>query len=190
MELLKNQIQKIGYLVDKMEWNEDRDVYEITVQPKDELKKEILIKNPFISEVKPIVIGRNLIYSTDFQKVAILGKKIFPYDEPPFRVQNREIGNDKDTNLQEFDNKKDLLNHLIEEGKRGIQVQRYKGLGEMNPSQLWETTMNPEKRNMLQVRIVDAIDTDEIFTVLMGDEVEPRREFIQNNALEVSTLDI
>jgi DNA gyrase subunit B len=60
----------------------------------------------------------------------------------------------------------------------------------MNPEQLWQTTMNPEKRTLLQVRIEDAVDTDEIFTILMGDEVEPRREFIQNNALSVSTLDI
>ena len=60
----------------------------------------------------------------------------------------------------------------------------------MNPEQLWQTTMNPEKRVLLQVRIEDAVETDEIFTVLMGDEVEPRREFIQNNALEVSSLDI
>ena len=80
--------------------------------------------------------------------------------------------------------------HMLTEGKRNISVQRYKGLGEMNPDQLWETTMNPDKRNLLQVRVEDAVDTDEIFTVLMGEEVEPRREFIQSNALEVSVLDI
>jgi DNA gyrase subunit B len=79
---------------------------------------------------------------------------------------------------------------MLEEGKKGIGIQRYKGLGEMNPEQLWETTMNPGKRTLLQVVIEDAVEADEIFTILMGDEVEPRREFIQNNALEVSTLDI
>ncbi len=79
---------------------------------------------------------------------------------------------------------------MIEEGKKGLGVQRYKGLGEMNPDQLWETTMNPEKRILLQVKIEDTVETDEIFTVLMGEEVEPRREFIQSNALQVTTLDI
>ena len=85
---------------------------------------------------------------------------------------------------------KELLEILFKEGKKGINVQRYKGLGEMNPDQLWNTTMNPSKRNLLQVKIEDLVDTDEIFTILMGEEVEPRREFIQNNALEVNTLDI
>jgi DNA gyrase subunit B len=83
-----------------------------------------------------------------------------------------------------------LLSYFINEGKKGLNIQRYKGLGEMNPHQLWETTMNPEKRTLLQVRVEDAVETDEIFTVLMGEQVEPRREFINDNALEVGMLDI
>jgi len=106
------------------------------------------------------------------------------------RIKNRLINNFSNIpSLQALEDPA-LIDYVIGAGKKGYTVQRYKGLGEMNPEQLWETTMNPEKRTLLQVRIEDAVAADEIFTTLMGDQVEPRREFIYKNALYASNLDV
>ena len=95
-----------------------------------------------------------------------------------------------DGDKKSINDPQELLKELIEKAKKGLTIQRYKGLGEMNPGQLWTTTMDPDTRTLLKVQIEDPVDADDMFTILMGDKVEPRREFIQNNALEVTELDI
>ncbi len=184
MERIANLISEKGFNAKEPAWSEERDIYEILVEPS--AKKEVFSSDGTMKEMHTFKIGRSLIYSSEYQKALAAGKKIFELDHPPFEVYGKE----KDDDPIMVENKKQLLKHLMEEGKKGIGIQRYKGLGEMNPSQLWETTMNPANRNLLKVKVEDAVDADEVFTVLMGDEVEPRREFIQNNALEVSMLDI
>ncbi len=104
------------------------------------------------------------------------------------KKHNYTIETDKEK--KGFDTLKEILRHIISVGKEGMHIQRYKGLGEMNPTQLWETTMDPEKRTVLRVTLEDAVEADAMFTVLMGEAVEPRREFIEKHAHEVKVLDI
>ena len=130
-----------------------------------------------------VTIDWNLASYVEFQKAVEL-KKALENDFPgPFVLGENGTS-------QSIPTREELLEKVTGMAKKDLSIQRYKGLGEMNPEQLWETTMDPDKRTMLQVRVEDAIETDGIFTVLMGDSVEPRRKFIEDNALDVKNLDV
>lgn len=103
---------------------------------------------------------------------------------------NYEVSSEDEKIKKYFSSLKELCSHILESSKTGAYIQRYKGLGEMNPEQLWETTMNPANRTLLQVKIEDNFDADQVFSVLMGDQVEPRREFVEKNALSARNLDV
>ena len=173
--LLSEDIKKLGYIAGEIEYDPERNIFEMDIYGKEE--KQTLLR-----------VGREILATNDYQRMLKGYERIKHFDKPPFSISSRqsEAQVKKEYNFNDTDS---LFEFVMLEAKKGITTQRYKGLGEMNADELWETTMNPEKRNMLQVEIEDAEKADEIFTLLMGEEVEPRRNFIQKHALEVSSLD-
>jgi len=168
---LQKQLRKNGFEVFDLSWDEEHNLYGFEVQESNgggELHSKV---------------HWDLIASVEYRHLFQIYQEIREMAPPPYTLveKGREVT---------IDREEGLLQSLNQLGREGLSIQRYKGLGEMNPEQLWQTTMNPGTRTLLKVRVEDAIEADEIFSILMGDEVEQRRHFIEENALFVQRLDI
>jgi DNA gyrase subunit B len=170
IEAVSEQIGELGHEILSLERNEESGAYELRVRSTAMGKREYRVNVA-------------LIQAVEMRQLRRLHETVAPLADAPLAVV-------KNGDEHPLESKEALLEHLMEAGKKGLNIQRYKGLGEMNPGQLWETTMDPKRRSVLQVEIADAAEADMLFSVLMGDAVEPRRQFIEDNALEVQNLDI
>lgn len=170
ISILKVELEQAGYEVASIELDEEERGFDLELWQSTNGRERYRLSYEFLQSV-------------EFKKLLELYHQLGPLHKTPYVVKDSQ-------NERTFDHPRHLFHHLMEEARKGVSIQRYKGLGEMNPEQLWETTMNPEKRTLLQVRIEDQYLADELFTTLMGDRVEPRRDFIQVNALDFRELDI
>jgi DNA gyrase subunit B len=169
LERLAGEIAQLGHQVVSTHRDEEHGLYELVVRSSEHGRREYRI-------------NYELAQTVGYRQLRRLQQTTSKLDQPPLVCRGK-------TEVQ-LDSKDALLVHLMEDGKKGLGIQRYKGLGEMNPDQLWETTMDPERRRLLEVKIEDAAEADILFSVLMGDAVEPRRQFIEQNALDVQNLDV
>jgi DNA gyrase subunit B len=167
---LQKRLRKSGFDVFDLSWDEEHNLYGFDVQESN--GKDVRSR-----------VHWDLVGSVEYRHLYQVLQEIQEMAPPPYTV----VEKGKEVTI---DYEEGLLQSLNQLGKEGLNIQRYKGLGEMNPPQLWETTMNPETRTLLKVKVEDAIAADEIFSILMGDEVEQRRQFIEENALYVQRLDI
>ncbi|MEE9319114.1 MAG: DNA topoisomerase (ATP-hydrolyzing) subunit B [Granulosicoccus sp.] len=180
----KNAIQTFGeiLLASLNEKLASTTQYSMELHPEDE-QYGLKLSRRIHGNDHEILMDAGFFASPDYRSVASIAEKLDGMLETGAYVARGE----RELPVETF---KQVMDWLIAESKRGLTIQRYKGLGEMNPEQLWDTTMDPEARRMLQVSIEDAIAADDVFETLMGDQVEPRREFIERNALSVSNLDV
>ena len=170
VEAIKLKYPEIGYIGYDIQSDEEESMYYANLETR---------KNGL---TRKTLIDSSLVESPSFHEVASITKRVSSFGNPPFYITTEDRS-------EEINSFTALVDRIVEIGRKKLSIQRYKGLGEMNAEQLWETTMNPEKRKILQVTIEDAVKATEIFSTLMGDQVEPRREFIERNALNVANLD-
>jgi DNA gyrase subunit B len=145
------------------------------------------------SAASEVTVDWSLVESAEYEELYAIEQDVRSIGPSPYFAKTTKAGDDgesADAKEMELEDSDALSDYIDSRGRKGWNLQRYKGLGEMNPEQLWETTLDPNARVMLQVRLDDAVQTDQVFTILMGDQVEPRREFIEKNALNVRNLDI
>ena len=142
----------------------------------------VLLQEPVNGHNREVRVGEGFVGSAEYKALYSAYEEVRAIDQPPITLV--------DGGETEIGSREELIAHVLAEGRRGLSIQRYKGLGEMNATELWETTMDPARRTLLQVRLEDEEVAENIFTTLMGDAVEPRRLFIEENALNVRNLDI
>jgi len=169
---LQRRLIEGGFKVRGITEDEEYGIYQVEVEDK------------FRRDGSSLKINWELISSAEYSRLIVLEEEMEGFSRPPYVVI------DNHNNKVSINTKEALLQHLLALGKKGLSIQRYKGLGEMNPDQLWETTMNPATRTLKGVRIDDAVEADSTFTILMGNQVQPRKSFIEDNALYVKNLDI
>jgi DNA gyrase subunit B len=181
---LEQRYPDIFPLTLKVEWNADLGLGAILISPRAG------------SGARELLVDAHLVESAEYDELFSIEQDVRSLGPAPYfatvATKTRASTDDEggEAPATELDDSEALWDFIDERGRKGWHIQRYKGLGEMNPEQLWETTLDPNARVMLQVRLDDAVQTDQIFTVLMGDQVEPRRDFIEKNALNVRNLDI
>ncbi|MEJ5300942.1 MAG: DNA topoisomerase (ATP-hydrolyzing) subunit B [Thermodesulforhabdaceae bacterium] len=177
---IKEYLEELGYTVSAIELEEEQRGYDLELQLHEDGLRSFRLRYEFLRSV-------------EFKRLVDLCLPLSSYFDAFFKVtlsSKAGSGVSEESKVTFCQGFRELYNYLSDFSRKGLTIQRYKGLGEMNPDQLWETTMNPEKRTLLQVRIEDQYQAEELFTILMGDQVEPRKEFIQANALEFRELDI
>lgn len=176
---LEKKFPDIFPITIKVDWNEETKLGSLTITPRPG------------SVARTTTFDQALLSTPEYETLYEIDQDVRSIGPAPYFAKVSKKGDDdEDAKEVEIEDSEALGDFLDERGRKGWQLQRYKGLGEMNPEQLWETTLDPNARVMLQVRLDDVVQTDQIFSILMGDQVEPRREFIEQNALNVKNLDI